>query len=509
MTTSGTVLIPADHFVKRVAREYSDHRVALGREFVQNSVDAGATRIDFITGQNALVCRDNGCGIQPERMVDALLTLGGSVKDSPHAVGGMGLAKEVLLFAHESFQIRTLGTIVEGRVLAYTMRPAAEHFAGTEVSIVFHRDFGYERECFIGKMREYLATCQLAARVTIDGEPVATDLRARAIDLPFPHGRVLTRRLPKGETTNYIHVRVNGVTMFSQYVTAIDKQVVVELDGDTRSMLTSNRDGLRYQPYGNDLAKVVAAVTVDPRSFDRKKAERQLFPGTMAKCFSQVLLEIRRTASVPVQPAIVSFFQDAVQARVGQGVAYAAAVRDVMANTAATEVEREGLRQIGEAVLERIESKNFATDFVVNLEGTELRAVPRNMRPATMSRKHRQLAQLWKRLLDHVIDSNGLALPYRVGFTLDPEKEACFVRPEGDSSAPADILVRPDAFLNIASRRERVHALLVTACHEVAHASESGHNEWFVTTQHRLLVRALAKLPPLAVLLRQARHVTL
>ena len=69
MTTAGTVQIPNDHFLKRVRNEYCDRQFALVREFVQNSVDAGATRIDIVTGPNSLTVTDDGRGILPERMI--------------------------------------------------------------------------------------------------------------------------------------------------------------------------------------------------------------------------------------------------------------------------------------------------------------------------------------------------------------------------------------------------------------------------------------------------------
>jgi hypothetical protein len=63
-------------------------------------------------------------------------------------------------------------------------------------------------------------------------------------------------------------------------------------------------------------------------------------------------------------------------------------------------------------------AENFSTDFVVSIEGTDLRSPPRAMRPATMSRRHRKLAQLWKFALQTAMKAAGLRLNYRIGFVL-------------------------------------------------------------------------------------------
>ena len=87
---------------------------ALIRQFLQNSLDAGAKRVDFLTGDGYLMVRDNGRGITRERMVEALLTMGGT--DKPEgAIGGFGNAKIALLFSHEAYRIRALDTIVTAR----------------------------------------------------------------------------------------------------------------------------------------------------------------------------------------------------------------------------------------------------------------------------------------------------------------------------------------------------------------------------------------------------------
>ena len=90
-----TVRIPESHFIKNARRQYRDPDTTLVREALQNSLDAGATHVEFEFGDDSFQVTDNGCGMTAERMVEALLTLSGTSKPAG-AVGGFGAAKVVV-----------------------------------------------------------------------------------------------------------------------------------------------------------------------------------------------------------------------------------------------------------------------------------------------------------------------------------------------------------------------------------------------------------------------------
>jgi hypothetical protein len=496
-STTGSVSIPPDHFARRVINEYSDRLTSLVREFLQNSVDAGATTIEFTTSDNSLTVRDNGRGIQADRMVEALLTLGGSVKDG-QSIGGYGIAKEILLFAHEAYEIRTLNSRVRGRVLAYELEIVEESFPGAEFTIRFSHLFGFDRSRFIDRARDYLNTCQLSAAVFLDEQRITTDLRARKIDVPFAHGRVLSRRLPDGEKSSEIIVRAAGLTMFTTPAKECDKQVVVELEGDVRGMLTSNRDGLRH-PYRGELGNVVAKVTIDPRSFDRKKSERVLFPGKEASYYAQLSETLTTALGDALNPEVIRIAAQAFAD--GKPVEALIDWLDQQAAVATGQRMTPALRDTIKGVAE-----NFSTDFVVSIEGTDLRSPPRAMRPATMSRRHRKLAQLWKFALHTAMKAAGLRLNYRIGFVLDPEKLGCF-SPQEDGGV--DILINPKAVEDCANEREIFFRVLTLAAHELAHHASSYHSETFVLENDRILLRLLGAVESRAAAVREARTVRL
>ena len=155
-----TIHIPAEHFTKSAKRNYSDVDTALIREFLQNSVDAGATRVSFNIDENSLQCIDNGHGMTKERMVSALLTLSGSYKaKGSNSIGCFGSAKEILIIQHDHYTIHSLDTKVEGQVLQYEFIENSSRFEGTDIKIWFHANYKYDFAKFLYKAKEYLKSC--------------------------------------------------------------------------------------------------------------------------------------------------------------------------------------------------------------------------------------------------------------------------------------------------------------------------------------------------------------
>jgi hypothetical protein len=294
--------------------------------------------------------------------------------------------------------------------------------------------------------------------------------------------------------------------MFTYPVSECEKQVVIELEGDVRGMLTSNRDGLRY-PYRCDLGKVIEAVTIDPKSFDRKKLEREIFTGRDACFYTQAGKVVRKFFEAHLPAERVAALVQAVEDSLSRREPIAALLDQAAAEVAFAhgyEVNPEGLAEV------KVLDQHFSTDFVVSIEGTDLRKAPRAMVPATMRPGYRRIAQLWKWSIDHVLSAGDVTLPYRVGFTLDPEKIAFFS--QAATQGGADVLINPKhpaVIDRLKSKRESMMFMLVTACHEISHRNCSYHSEEFVQEQDRLLCKALTKLPSIAEALRAAKKVVL
>ena len=79
---------------------------AWAREAIQNSFDAGASRLEFVCGDKDTLAIDDGLGMTEEVLLNKLMVPGMSEKPS-WAVGGFGEAKKLLTFPWDHFIIVT------------------------------------------------------------------------------------------------------------------------------------------------------------------------------------------------------------------------------------------------------------------------------------------------------------------------------------------------------------------------------------------------------------------
>jgi len=88
------------------------------RELLQNSVDAGASKIEFIIDyqHRTLIATDNGCGMDETTLLDGFLCLGSSTKQM--GVGGFGVAKAAIIGTCAKWEVRTNGILVTSEMVA-------------------------------------------------------------------------------------------------------------------------------------------------------------------------------------------------------------------------------------------------------------------------------------------------------------------------------------------------------------------------------------------------------
>jgi HSP90 family molecular chaperone len=131
------ISIPKSFFVKE-RRMYSQWQFAFWREFFQNSIDAGATRIDIELEQVDNVIRvefrDNGCGMTREILENVYFSLGATTKGGEDQVGGFGRARILTCFSMKSYKIHTLDNLVIGEGGEYEIQKT-DALAGTNVTV--------------------------------------------------------------------------------------------------------------------------------------------------------------------------------------------------------------------------------------------------------------------------------------------------------------------------------------------------------------------------------------
>src|SRR5581483_10602077 len=151
--------LPIHYFTAAAKREYSNWRHALPREFFQNSFDAHADEFKIDVEENEthtiLSVADNGYGMSREDCESKLLTMGGSGK-SEAAVGGFGVAKGLLFFAWEKWQILSRNYRVEGQGCQYEICETDDYICGVRAKIYINKNDGFKKE----HVTAYLARCE-------------------------------------------------------------------------------------------------------------------------------------------------------------------------------------------------------------------------------------------------------------------------------------------------------------------------------------------------------------
>ena len=137
---------------------YDSHPLVLVvRETLQNSRDACLRRgiepeihitVKLLPDQKAIViCRDNGIGMTAEELIKYFLRLGGTGKeDDPQSVGGLGLAKAVIMGGNDwSIHTRNYRTSMQDIIDRHPIR-IVDFIDGTEVMTKI------ERKCYFSDL---------------------------------------------------------------------------------------------------------------------------------------------------------------------------------------------------------------------------------------------------------------------------------------------------------------------------------------------------------------------
>lgn len=271
-----SITVPKEFFVKE-RRMYSYWQQAFWREFFQNSVDAGSTKIDVRLSVNSnyaveVVFTDNGCGMDRDTLERVYFRLGASTKSGADMVGGFGRARILTCFSMDSYRIHTRDNLVIGDGGEYTI-VAAEYRAGTEVRVAIADETVAELKSVL---KEYLRYSQLRCDVTIDGVPHTDWTHRRELSRTLEHNDIefANVHVNKSVKNNLVIVRVSGAMMFYKYVN-MNAQVIVEIAPEhSRKVLMANRDAFQYE-YMAILDKFIAELSTETMSALQPKFKRK------------------------------------------------------------------------------------------------------------------------------------------------------------------------------------------------------------------------------------------
>lgn len=414
------VIIPSDFFYNEARQEYYDVSSRLVAELIQNSYDAGAKNIHLNFTDTHYECIDDGCGMDEQTLVNAMLTLGGSQKKSG-ATGGFGAAKKLILFAHKNYEVKTRNCHVLGEVLDYTM-DHCEYYAGTYIRCEFGGAFG----SLAMDARIFLKKCKLNANVYINGE-----LFTEYLSAPECQHELGSYSFNNTEYTNVI---VNGLFMFSSWTS---KGINLFITGNSKEILLQSRDAFAGE-YRDKFSALTKSLQTESMSFGKKyvksvlKGFDRFYILKMLDGAGDItdLLKLVNTRLVQQGSPIMNSIQEAV-------------------NSHPNEVAR---------VL------NIPVDFHFIGEWEE------KHHPVNGLKKYKMLARLYKVIIEEIAKARKDTIEFAVGFTTDSE------------GAYSDNVFYINPKFAELPRRERYWKVLSIAIHEYVHwLGHNYHDERFAS----------------------------
>jgi len=480
--------IPSYHFARQVSNIYSRPWEAFVREVVQNSRDAGANVVKIVADENSVVVEDDGCGMSKEVLIQGMLTLSGSVKKEGDT-GGFGAAKELILFAMNSYELHTHALLAMGECLEYMLDENADYFNGTRIKVVPHEALKYDKDEFLTQAKSLVSRCELGCEVTINGETVFQKYSGKVVrELDWCNIHV--KDIAPLEV-NRMQIRHNGLYMFSKSVPNNTKEVIIELKGNSTDVLTTNRDMLKWQ-YGDALDKVVQELTVDKNSFGKYfgKVVHYVAANPVKKVVKNMGIGAH---SEEVQEQIISFFER-VQKVKKENPELLDNIREMIASS---EVAASHLSyEVAEQVIKEIEVEELKDNFLIKIEKKGIDEIPEKIDPSKgMKKKYKLLSLLWEECCMEAIRAGDVwkliagGRP-TFGFILSDDVQACYEKKEDNKALYINPFSEDTA--NAMSDNEQLMRMLITACHEVAHSYTSWHDEDFCTYVEKIIVKTVS-----------------
>lgn len=299
-----TVLVPRSFFEKERETVYSNWYVSYWRELVSNAMDAGATAIKIRTffadhrGETVfrVVIQDNGKGMDLDTIRDVYMQLGASTKENEsQGVGGFGRARVLTTFSHPRYSIASGDVVVDGAGTSFEIRDSLKPIKGCAIIVdIEQRHAGRLQEGLF----EFLEASNIAAKISLDlaqswpdgsaikslvpveaGKPVlwrekfqAGDVLSSFSDDTGPWATISVNSKPKA-LAHQLLVRVNGLTMHSEYLSE-PIQVTVDLEPSrSREAMTASRDALHWN-FRSSLMRFVQRLAADVVSAGRPRKEQ-------------------------------------------------------------------------------------------------------------------------------------------------------------------------------------------------------------------------------------------
>lgn len=244
---------------KEVTQQYTDLALAIVRELIQNSLDAGAKNIYLNFEGNTYSAQDDGRGMDRVQFQDRFLTLGATHKETG-SIGGFGAAKKVLAFAYEKWECASLDFSVKGS-FDQIIEVSEEEVGGFFISAT---DELIEAEKLERAAKTICDLSHIDINVYVNGRIMA---QGRELQTPLgttPVGNVFMYVAKRSsEPDRALLVRANGLFMFMAPAFSVVPSILyLDLTVPSTEAFTENRESLRWN-VSSDIRTLTRGLLVE------------------------------------------------------------------------------------------------------------------------------------------------------------------------------------------------------------------------------------------------------
>lgn len=473
-----------------IKKDYSDWHFAWAREAGQNSLDAGATRINISVrllseGNTSIVWHDNGCGMDEQTLESKFMAIGGSEKPNG-GTGGFGIAKLILAFAQKDYSIRSRDILAEGSGAAYRVKSGLPPHGGLTLSVTMEGDCV---SIMKQRIRHWVRFTTTKCEIVLNGETLPT-LRMGRARKETPWCKVYVNKGPEEDEGHYwghyIRVRMNRQFMFKIY-TSVSAHVTVDILGtDSQEYLTSNRDGMNWT-WRAKLEKLVEELFENPNKIKEAPDHVTLYCG--------------RDGVINLNSG-----QRKKRAKIALGGQTAAPKRSAAISAhepqQSTNITGPAAPKSFEEVKDLIDGYDL---LVVNKTNKE---IPERFLPGQMKPNHYKTMNRWIRIVQTCGEILGRTEEVRVGWVFAHDARAMwkYHNTYGNMILVNPVTIRATRFINYwKGDKKSFYEMVAVAIHELVHIDRPNHNEGFAADITYALGKVMAQLPTLEKVRKETR----
>lgn len=501
-----SVKIGPNYFKKEFA-DYNNWHWAYIREALQNCIDApssNAIEIKLHTIEHTdptqratqITFSNNGKPMDIQTIEDKLLSLGETGKGFDGTVGGFGKAKVILYFAQQNYHIHTGEHLIIGEGGNYEIKPAPHKLDGTKSTVTLITECSTR---IIQAVKDFAKYAQWKGTITLskpDGtvEVLKCELNKGHYRRDLGSGKVYTNK----QYPNKLIVRIGGIPMFTDYIN-YKQGVILELAGQSGSVLTSNRDGLQYK-YSSELSEFVQSLSTDSRRALRSdNIKYTTFEGTKYHVLPKQENETPQTEQTKSE--IAKALVEVSQGLTGAGQAQRTVSQETYHSAALTIQHAEVDGELAEFTANPVIYgrnrliRHLDRKFVIK-NCTDL-TIPDIYNPGSpnFSGYAKKLSTYWGNLLHGMYKACNITGSFSIGFIFDKDSEAQYEYRNGEVVYYINpVIIERSSTGTRMSKRFKLterNRLIGLACHEVTHLGNSYHDEDYACALTDNMVKVL------------------